>query len=106
VSWVIAVMDRASQQRIDALARANHVRHWRAQLKRELRTGRRLSPLLRKPPAELLSAEVWSLIVCIPSIGRIKAFRVLRHCRIGSTLAVNELSDRQRTALLEALKGR
>jgi hypothetical protein len=61
---------RSLAQREDALRRATAVRRQRAQLKRDLKTGRRaLAEVLTDPPAFVLTAKVADLLLALPKYG-------------------------------------
>jgi hypothetical protein len=86
------------------LSRANHVRSVRAKLKRDLRAGKvRLEQILATPADYLASAEVFDLLVAVPKIGPVKAGRLLTVARINPCKTVGELSERQRTRLIDLL---
>src|SRR5450755_890567 len=63
-----------SDQRIDALSRANEVRTLRAQLKRDLKARRvSIGALLLNPPPYLETAKVFDMVLALPKVGRVKA---------------------------------
>lgn len=98
------VPSRSDQQRFDALARANHVRVWRAARKRDLKAGRvSVTGLLRECPAEVETWKVFDLLLATPKYGRVKAMKLLNAARIAPSKTVGGLSDRQRRELLLAL---
>jgi len=89
-----------------ALRRANQVRSARAKLKQDLRVGKvRLEQILTTPADYLANAEVFDLLVAVPKIGPVKAGRLLTVARISTSKTVCELSERQRTRLIELLSG-
>lgn len=101
---VASIPDRTLAQRFDALARANHIRLTRAQIKREVKRGeRRIDGLLREPPEELESMKVFDLLMTAPKVGRVKANKMLMRTRIAPSKQVGGLSERQRGELLLAL---
>jgi hypothetical protein len=80
------------------------VRSRRAELKRELRAGKiRLEQILATPADYLASAEVFDLLVAVPKIGPVKAGRLLTVARINPAKTIGELTERQRTHLIELL---
>ncbi len=86
------------------LRRANHVRSMRASLKQELRGGKvRLEQVLATRADYLASAEVFDLLVAVPKIGPVKAGRLLAVGCISPSKTLGELSERQRTRLIELL---
>ena len=90
---------RASlNQRMDALARANQIRIKRAQLKRDLKSGRRsIHSLLLDPPEYVETAKVFDMLLAVPKYGRVKVNKILAHCRIAPSKTIGGLSERQRT---------
>ena len=90
---------------MEALQRANQIRSDRAQLKRDLKSGRTsIVQLLDAPPEYLLTAKVFDMIVAVPKFGRVKANRVLQQCRISPSKTIGGLTDRQRAELVELLR--
>ena len=93
------------KQRRSALRRANAIRKARAQLKRDLKSGRtRIETLLAEPPSYLLSASVSELVNAVPSFGPARTAQVLARCRISPTKTVGALSERQRVELAACLR--
>lgn len=98
---------RSIDQRMDALAKANHIRTERARLKRELKAGRlSIHALLLDPPEYLESAKVFDMMLAVPKYGRVKVNKILAHCRIAPSKTIGGLSDRQRSELIALLRGR
>lgn len=98
-------LSRSHIQRMDALARANHIRSERAQLKRELKAGRvSIAELLVQPPSCVDTAKVFDLLLAVPRYGRVKVNKVLAHCRISPSKTVGGLSERQRAELVTMLR--
>ena len=96
--------ERSADQRRDALARANRVRHERAQLKTALRRGEDLiAALLREPPECLASARVSEVLRALPGYGPAKVTRLLDACQVNPRKTLGGLSLRQREALTKAL---
>jgi S13-like H2TH domain len=92
-------------QRMDALQRANQIRTARAQLKKDLKAGRRsIHELLQSPPEYLETAKVFDMLVAVPKYGRVKANKVLTQCRISPSKTIGGLSERQRTELVASLR--
>ena len=88
-----------------ALGRANDVRRRRADLKRELAAGTlTIVDVLTDPPAHAETAKVRELLLAVPHFGPVKAHRLLLHCNIAEGKTVARLTDRQRAALIEALR--
>jgi hypothetical protein len=86
---------------MEALKRANEIRVRRAQLKKDLKDGRRhIEEVLRDPPEYVGTAKVFDILMAVPKFGRVKAARFLNQCRISQSKTVGGLSDRQRAELL------
>ncbi|HXW59734.1 MAG TPA: integration host factor, actinobacterial type [Solirubrobacteraceae bacterium] len=95
---------RSLNQRMDALARANEIRVKRAQLKRDLKAGRRsIHQLLLDPPEYVETAKVFDMLLAVPKYGRVKVNKILAHCRIAPSKTVGGLSERQRGELVSLL---
>lgn len=92
---------RSLDQRMEALQRANHIRVKRAQLKKDLKDGRvRIEDILHDPPEWVSTAKVFDMLMAVPKFGRVKAARLLNHCRISQSKTVGGLSERQRAELI------
>jgi hypothetical protein len=96
--------ERSLNQRMDALARANQIRTQRAQLKRDLKSGRRsIQSLLLDPPEYIETAKVFDMLLAVPKYGRVKVNKILAHCRIAPSKTIGGLSERQRSELVQLL---
>jgi hypothetical protein len=96
--------NRTLQQRRDALERANEIRSYRAQLKRDVKAGEVMVPgLLLQVPPELETMRIQELLRAIPRWGRVKTDRTLRRWAISPSKTVGGLSDRQRAVLVTVL---
>jgi hypothetical protein len=96
--------ERSLNQRMDALARANEIRIRRAQLKRDLKSGRRsIHSLLLDPPEYIETAKVFDMLLAVPKYGRVKVNKILAHCRIAPSKTIGGLSERQRSELVQLL---
>ena len=97
--------ERSLNQRMDALARANQIRIQRAQLKRDLKAGRRsIHSLLLDPPEYVETAKVFDMLLAVPKYGRVKVNKILQQCRISPSKTIGGLSERQRTELVGLLR--
>ena len=95
---------RSIAQRMDALHRANEIRLARAELKRDLKAGRQnILDVLLEPPAYLLTAKIYDVLLAAPKFGRVKVTQALNLCRISPAKTVGGLSTRQRHELLVRL---
>jgi hypothetical protein len=101
----VSAPERSLQQRMDALQRANDIRTRRAQLKRDLKGGRRsIHDLLLDPPEYVETAKVFDMLLAVPKYGRVKVNKVLQQCRISPSKTIGGLSQRQRTELVSMLR--
>lgn len=102
-----SVPERTHDQRLRALQKANDIRTARAQLKRDMKAGKkRIDTLLLDPPDYVLSAKVIDMILAVPKFGRVKANRILGLCRISPSKTIGGLSGRQREELVGQLRRR
>jgi hypothetical protein len=99
------IPDRSLTQRMKALGRANEVRTDRAQLKRDLKAGRKLvHDILLDPPDTVETMKVFDLILACPKYGRIKTNKILQQCRISPSKTIGGMSPRQRTEVVSMLR--
>lgn len=96
---------RHLQQRMEALERANEIRARRAQLKRDLKDGRKaIEEILRHPPDYLSSATIFDLLIWTPRRKHARATKLLTRCQISPSLTVGALTARQRRVLIAELQ--
>jgi hypothetical protein len=101
----VAAPERSLDQRMEALKRANEIRTARAQLKRDLKAGRRsIHDLLLAPPEYVETAKVFDMLLAVPKYGRVKVNKVLQVCRISPSKTIGGLSQRQRAELVSMLR--
>lgn len=92
---------RSLDQRMEALKRANDIRVRRAKLKKDLKDGDvQIESILHDPPEYVSTAKVFDMLMAVPKFGRVKAARLLNHCRISQSKTVGGLSERQRAELI------
>jgi hypothetical protein len=97
---------RSLDQRLDALQRANQIRVSRAQLKRALKASEvTLDQVLLDPPAYVLTAKVYDMLMAVPRLGRVRVSKLLAQCRISQSKTIGGLSERQRSELVELFRG-
>ena len=100
-----AAPERSLTQRMEALNEANRIRTRRAQLKKDLRTGRsNINVLLLSPPDYILSAKVSDMLLAVPKYGHVKVNKILAQCRISPSKTIGGLSPRQRAELVSYLR--
>lgn len=88
-----------------ALQRANAIRTSRAQLKRDLATGRcAIDTALLYPPEYIGTAKVFDILLALPRFGRVEVSKVLMQCGIATTRTIAGLSQRQRDELVTLLR--
>lgn len=93
-------------QHLSALARANEIRLARATLKREIASGERtVADVLLQIPTEIERMEIGELLCCQRRWGAQRTRRLLATIPVIETKLVGTLTQRQRTALAEALGG-
>ncbi|HEX6020645.1 MAG TPA: hypothetical protein VFZ00_01535 [Solirubrobacter sp.] len=98
--------ERSLTQRLDALQEANRVRCLRAQLKRDLKAGRRHGiEVLANPPEWAATMKVIDVLLAMPKIGRVKASGALRRTQTSPAKTLGGLSPRQRGAIVTLLVG-
>ncbi len=96
--------ERSLDQRMDALNRANDIRSRRAQLKKDLKSGRvQINDVISDPPDYVMTAKVFDMLLAVPKYGKVKATRFINHCRISQGKTVGGLSERQRNELVDLL---
>jgi hypothetical protein len=99
------VPGRTREQRLRALKQANEVRTARAQLKRELASGKiELVEILTDPPPCARTARVRDLLMVLPRIGSVRAGRILAHCGIAHSKTLGGLTERQRGELINLFR--
>lgn len=101
----VAAPERSLAQRQDALKRANQIRTKRAELKRDLKSGKvTIQTLLLSPPEYVETAKVSDLLIAVPKYGRVKVNKILAQCRISLSKTIGGLSERQRAELVSYLR--
>jgi hypothetical protein len=92
---------------MDALKSANHIRTTRAELKRDLKAGRKdVTGYILDPPEWLLTMHLFDLMMSVPKMGRVKVNRILTQCRISPSKTIGGLSERQRGEIIAYLRRR
>lgn len=97
--------ERSLEQRMDALQRANQIRSYRAQLKRDIKAGRvSIHDLFLNPPPLIETMKVFDLLMSTPKYGRVKVNKILVTCRISPSKTIGGLSERQCNELVSMLR--
>jgi hypothetical protein len=101
------IPERDLAQRMKALTHANEIRSSRAQLKRDLKAGRRsVHDLLLAPPDDVNTMKLFDLLLAVPKYGRVKVNKILQVCRISPSKTIGGLSQRQTTEIVSLLRRR
>lgn len=104
----ITAPDRTLEQRMTALQGANHIRSYRAQVKRDLKAGRRalVDVLELRHVDERLMAtmKVRDVLLAAPKIGPTKANKVLNQALISPSKTLAGMTARQRAELVVRLE--
>jgi hypothetical protein len=100
-----SVPGRSREQRLHALRLANEIRSARAQLKKDLASGKiELAQILAQPPECVRTARVRDVLLALPKIGSVKAGRILADCGIAHSKTLGGRTERQRTELLNRFR--
>jgi hypothetical protein len=98
---------RSIEQRLAALERANDVRLRRAQLKRDMKAGRKhASQIIAEPPEWAETMRIVDLLLAVPRWGRTTVGGALKCVEVAPGKHLGGLSPRQRRELLRWLHGR
>ena len=101
-SAAAGVPGRSREQRLRALEQANDVRTARAELKKELASGKiELVQILADPPPYMRTARVRDVLLVLPKIGSAKVARILGQCGIAHSKTLGGLTERQRDELIK-----
>lgn len=101
------VPERSLQQRMNALERANKVRTYRADLKRDIKAGRKdVVGVLRDLPEQIETMKLFDLMLAVPKFGRTKVNRIFVQCRISPSKTVGGISERQLGEVISYLRRR
>lgn len=101
----LAVPNRSLEQRLTALRTANKIRFERAQLKRDLKTGRKsIHDLLLDPPESVETMYVYEALLSVPKYGRVKVNKIFQQCRVSPSKTFGGLTQRQRSELSSMIR--
>jgi len=98
--------ERSLAQRMEALGKADEIRTYRAQLKRDLKARRKdIITILsaNEVDPKLKTMKLFDLMLAVPKYGRVKVNKIFQLCRISHSKTIGGLSERQRgevTAML------
>lgn len=95
---------RSLIQRMDALQKANQIRTYRAELKRDLKAGRKkIYDILLEPPEMLETAKVFDILLAVPKYGQVRVNKLFMQARISPSKTIGGLSQRQRTEIVSMI---
>jgi hypothetical protein len=101
------VLYRSFEQRMEALERANYIRAFRKELKKDLKSGRaNPQDCILEPPEPIHTMKLLDLLLAIPKYGHAKAKKVLVEARVSPVKTLGGLSTRQRTDVVSILRKR
>lgn len=103
---VSRIPERSLAQRRAALAKAQHHRIFRADVKKQIKR-REVDALtfLLEPPEQMANMKIYDLLLAVPKWGRSKVNRALTRCRVSPSKTLAGLSERQRSELTRMLLG-
>lgn len=102
-----SVPDRSLDQRMRALEKANEIRFFRANLKRDLKAYRvGILDILSDPPEQLDSMKVFELLLSVPTLGRAKVTKMMNACHMSPSKTISGMTHRQKSELLSLLRRR
>lgn len=94
---------RDTEQCLAALAKANHSRFYRAEIKRRLKarelTWAEVEQMILAPPPPMATMKVSKFLPAFPWVGPVKCAKTLRKLRIEASTALGDLSEGQRREL-------
>lgn len=95
------------EQRLKALARANHIRFYRADLKGQIAKGQisldDLICMIEDPPEELRTMRLSHLLCAVPGVGPIKTRKVLKYAKLNESTTVDGACEVSRAALFSRM---
>lgn len=96
------------EQRKQALAKAAEARRRRAEVKAELKSGKRsLRDLLERENDDTVGKmKVSSVLEALPGVGKVKARKLMEQLDISATRRVRGLGAKQKTALISEFSKR
>lgn len=111
MTTTLAPPDRSMQQRLDALKKANAIRVKRARIKRRLaaaETGhaKLVAVTIMRSNDKLTSTmRIRELLLAVPSVGPVKAAKVLKAAEVSPSRTLGGLTERQKLAIEKQLIG-
>ena len=99
----MALPELTPEQRAQALAKAAEARKKRAELKGELKSGKRtLSDVLKKSDDDTVGKmKVSNVLESLPGVGKVRAQKIMEELDISTSRRVRGLGAKQREQLLD-----
>lgn len=100
----MAVPNLSTEERAQALAKAQEMRTKRMELRKELKAGKvNLAEVLKRDDEVVSRMKVKYLLESLPNVGKITAVSIMEEIGINESRRVQGLGKRQKTMLLEKL---
>lgn len=88
-----------------ALDKADEVRIYRANLKRDIKAGRTsIYDILLDPPDLIETMKLIDLMLAVPKYGRVRVDSIMKICTISSSKKIGMMSLRQRMIIVSMLR--
>jgi hypothetical protein len=101
---VMAVPNLSTEERAQALAKAQEMRTKRMELRKELKSGKvSLTEVLKRDDEVVSRMKVKYLLESLPNVGKITAVSIMEEIGINESRRVQGLGKRQKAMLLEKL---
>lgn len=100
----MAVPNLSTEERAQALAKAQEMRTKRMELRKELKAGKvSLAEVLKRDDEVVSRMKVKYLLESLPNVGKITAVSIMEEIGINESRRIQGLGKRQKTMLLEKL---
>lgn len=100
----MAVPNLSTEERAQALAKAQEMRTTRMELRKELKSGKvSLTEVLKRDDEIVSRMKVKYLLESLPNVGKITAVSIMEEIGINESRRVQGLGKRQKAMLLEKL---
>lgn len=100
----MAVPNLSTEERAQALAKAQEMRTKRMELRKELKSGKvSLTEVLKRDDEIVSRMKVKYLLESLPNVGKITAVSIMEEIGINESRRVQGLGKRQKAMLLEKL---
>ncbi|HMM06010.1 MAG TPA: integration host factor, actinobacterial type [Clostridiales bacterium] len=100
----MAVPNLSTEERAQALAKAQEMRTKRMELRKELKSGKvSLTEVLKRDDEVVSRMKVKYLLESLPNVGKITAVSIMEEIGINESRRVQGLGKRQKAMLLEKL---